>query len=439
VTRFLYRFYLFCASITHWLQRRLTAGGWLVVSGLALTAGFGADPERAVAYQAFSLLLALMAIAIFFAPFFRNRFTIQRILPRFGSVGQPLVYSIRIGNQSRKKQAGLSLQENIANPPISFHEFLGPAITHKSFQLSRQPIIFGPAILKETVVPDVLPKSEASVPAQIIPMKRGSLRFTGVTVTRPDPFNLFRGFIKVPAPQSVLVLPRRYHLPPVPLPGYRKYQLGGVALAMSIGESEEFVSLRDYHRGDPLRHIHWKSWAKVGKPIVREFEDEFFVRHALLLDTFARPGEIFEEAVSVAASFAATIDTQESLLDLMFIGPEAYCFTAGRGVAHSDQMLEILASVQPCHNKSFADLQNLVVQHSSILSGCVCVFMAWDAPRQELVRRLLSFGLPLLVLVLAEPGGKKLDPGPMAKDPGALITIELGKIQEGLNKMTHPN
>ena len=58
-------------------------------------------------------------------------------------------------------------------------------------------------------------------------------------------------------------------------------------MASSVGESEEFVSLRDYRRGDPMRHIHWKSWAKTGKPIVKEFQDEFFVRHALILDTFA--------------------------------------------------------------------------------------------------------------------------------------------------------
>jgi uncharacterized protein (DUF58 family) len=55
---------------------------------------------------------------------------------------------------------------------------------------------------------------------------------------------------------------------------------------------------------------------------VKEFEDEFFVRHALVLDTFTDEphSEILEEAVSVAASFACTVLTQESLLDLLFVG-----------------------------------------------------------------------------------------------------------------------
>ncbi|MCK7478688.1 MAG: DUF58 domain-containing protein [Candidatus Moduliflexus flocculans] len=88
------------------------------------------------------------------------------------------------------------------------------------------------------------------------------------------------------------------------------------------------MSLRDYRQGDPLRHIHWRSWAKTGKPIVREFEDEFFVRHALVLDTFTDHPQsaVFEEAVAVAASFACTLNTQDSLLDLMFCGSRGLLF-----------------------------------------------------------------------------------------------------------------
>ena len=44
-----------------------------------------------------------------------------------------------------------------------------------------------------------------------------------------------------------------------------RYQEGGVALAANIGRSEEFVALRakTYRHGDPLRHIHWRIWAKI--------------------------------------------------------------------------------------------------------------------------------------------------------------------------------
>ena len=182
----------------------------------------------------------------------------------------------------------------------------------------------------------------------------------------------------MPLPQTVLILPRRYPLPAIALPGTVKYQEGGVALAASVGQSEEYVALRDYRHGDPLRHIHWRSWARVGRPVVKEFEDEFFVRHALVLDTFTdHPhSEVFEEAVSVAASFACTLPTQESLLDLLFVGPQSYCFTAGRGVAHVEQMLEILASVRACADQPFRALEHLVLSHVEAVSGCICVLVA---------------------------------------------------------------
>jgi uncharacterized protein (DUF58 family) len=207
-----------------------------------------------------------------------------------------------------------------------------------------------------------------------------------------------------------------------------------VALASNVGQSEEFVSLRDYRYGDPLRHIHWRSWAKTGKPVVKEFEDEFFVRHALVLDTFIDEpqSELFEEAVSVAASFACTVLTQESLLDLLFVGPQSYCFTAGRGLAQADHMLEILASVQPCLDQSFATLDHLVLNHASSVSGCICVFLEWDSLRQNLVQKLRALGVPVLVLLLV-PAGKTHLVQPQPFD--SFHILELGKVEQGLSNL----
>jgi uncharacterized protein (DUF58 family) len=274
---------------------------------------------------------------------------------------------------------------------------------------------------------------------ELTPQRRGVLRFAGVSVARTDPFGIFRAFIKVAAPQSLVVLPKRYFVPPMVLPGTTKYQQGGVALASAVGESEEFMALREYRRGDPLRHIHWKSWARAGRPVVMEFQDEFFVRHALILDTFTTPAhaEVFEEAVSVAASFACSIRTQESLLDLMFVGPQAFCFTAGRGLAHTDQMLEILAAVRICREQPFSVLSDLVLEHLGTLSGGICVFVKWDEARQELVRKLDSLGLPLLVMVVTEPGRKdQMTPGPMRHHPENFYVIETDKTAETLARLT---
>jgi uncharacterized protein (DUF58 family) len=203
-----------------------------------------------------------------------------------------------------------------------------------------------------------------------------------------------------------------------------------------VGDSEEFVSLRDYRPGDPLRRIHWKSWAKVGKPVVKEYQDEFFLRHALILDTFsdAAYSEALEQAVSVAASFTCQIQTQESLLDLMFVGTQAYCFTSGRGLAGTDKILEILAGVITCQDKSFDYLTPVVVSRAAQLSSCICVFLSWDEDRQKLVQHLRGLDIPTMVIVITAEtdNDAAVDPGPMQDKPHRFHFLSLNNIEQGL-------
>lgn len=364
--------------------------------------------------------------------FFRGSFGVSRSLPRFGTAGERLVYMVRVENRTARKQVALTLLENLADPRMEFDEFAALSKARRArFPSSKR------ALLKPAAIPPMPAHGSANLNMEVMPLRRGPLRFTGASIARTDPFGLVRAFVEVRAPDTIVVLPRRYSLPPVALPGTLKYQQGGVALASSVGQSEEFVSLREYRRGDPMRHIHWKSWARTGKPIIKEFQDEFFVRHALILDTFGQveDRELFEEAVSVAASFACTIQTQESLLDLMFVGPQAFCFTAGRGLAHTEQMLEVLAAVEMCADKPFAALETLVLQHITGVSGCLCIFIGWDERRQNLMQMLRAFGLPLMVFVIAREGAASLEAGVMNAEPAAFHVLEMGKIAEGLQRL----
>ena len=442
--KILYRLYRLASGTRYRGRRRLTRTG-LALLGAAVVAGLmSLDVTGSLAYQAFLLLSCLLVVSFACAGFFRARFTAERLLPRFGTVGSPLSYRVTLRNENRSPQAGLVLLENLADPRPSFDEYLAlreaeeKRIRAFSITRRRKRLNFELARVRDVPVPPLLPGQAAEVRFELTPLKRGHVRFTGLTVARPDPLGLLKAFTRLPLPQSVLVLPKRYPIPPIALPGTMKYQQGGVALASSVGESEEFVSLREYRAGDPLRHIHWRSWARFGKPIVKEFQDEFFVRHALVLDTFTdHPlDDTFEEAVSVAASFACTIQTQESLLDLLFVGTEAYCFTSGRGLAHTEQMLEILAAVRVCRERGFEALENLVLDHLSAVSGCICVLLAWDERRQQFIRRLNLLGLPLLVLVITEPGGKSaLAPGPLKDTPERFHVLEAGAVAEGLARL----
>ncbi|MGC3959819.1 MAG: DUF58 domain-containing protein [Verrucomicrobiota bacterium] len=436
-----YRAYRIATWSTYWTKRRFTIIGQSVV-GATLVAMFASlDADSAVGYQAFVPLAVILLLGFLFRFGFRGEFQVERRLPRLATVGQSIWYSVVVKNLSRHRQAGLNLIEDLTDPRPRFKQWREYKLDEdrhvRPFRFDnrrfRSPFKF--AVTKEADVPTLRPQQEVEVRVELTPIRRGLVRFDGVTFARPDPLGVYRALRSQPVPQSLLILPRRYEVPPVALPGQMKYQQGGVAMASHIGQSEEFVALREYRRGDPPRHIHWRSWAKAGKPIVKEYEDEFFVRHALVLDTFtARPySDAFEEAVSVAASFACTVLAQESLLDLLFVGAEAYAFTAGRGLAHADQMLEILAAVQPCRNRTFEQLEGLVLDHVQNVSGCICVLLAWDDARQQLVKKLRLLGVPLRVFVIRPAGEtERLLPGPMYDAPEQFHQLEIGQIGEQL-------
>jgi hypothetical protein len=420
-------------------MRRFTAAGWIAAVALLLTAGMATDTEQSLGYQAFTFLACLWIAALSCAPFFRLRFSAERTLPRFGTAGQRLHYQIAVKNLGRRTEFGLCVFEDLVDPRPTFDEFVRETQTtkrRKSFRISNPLPSRRLRPPNPEPLPSLLPGAEANAVMRLLPVKRGVLHLRGVSVARPDPFMFFRSFACVGAPASITILPKRYSLPNLALPGASRYQQGGVAFASSVGESEEFVALRDYRHGDPLRRIHWRSWAKVGRPVVKEFQDENFVRHALVLDTFTDPDnvDVFEEAVSIAASFACSVNTQESLLDLLFVGPQAYCLTVGRGVAHADQMLEILAGVQTCSHKPFAALEQVVIEHSALVSGCICIFVEWDGQRQELVRKLEALNVPLLVLVLREAKAAAISPSAIASTT-RFHDIPLDQITESLSKL----
>lgn len=419
----------------------------MVAALIIVSAVIGLDTNQTLAYQSFAFFFCLLMISGICTCFFRGGFAANRILPRFGTAGESLFYSLVVENLSSKIQKGLYLFEDMEDPRPSFEEFADtPEPDENNRNLFDQAVGFYRwqwLIYRKQgyesapwPIPAILPRACSRIHVEIMPSARGYLRFTGITVARPDPLGLMYSFIRVPAPQSLLILPKRYDLPPIHLPGTRRYQSGGLSLTSSVGDSEEFVSLRDYRPGDSLRKIHWKSWAKTGKPVVKEYQDEFFVRHALILDTFqqAAYSEIFEEAVSLAASFVCSVRTQDSLLDLIFAGPETYCFTSGRGLFHTDKILEVLASLHVCKDKAFDVLSQSVMQRVPLLSGCICIFLSWDEARKNFIRDLRSVGVPLLILLITEPHADVLSET-IGDMPENFHILETGKIREGLTTL----
>jgi uncharacterized protein (DUF58 family) len=438
----MYRQFVLASRTQDTLVRRLTPAGKLAAGALLGAMIFGPNTRLTVSYQAFTLALALLVVAALLSVRAPRAVDARRRLPRFATVGEPLTYHIVVRNGDGQARAGLSLLEDLEDPRPDFATFVS---AHEPDEARRNWFDRKLAYhrwawlieqnrrleIAEHPVPGLAPRATVQVPVTAMPRRRGRARFRGVSVARPDPLGLVRALRTQALPDTLVVLPRRYPLPPLELPGTRRYQPGGISLASSVGDSQEFLSLRDYRPGDPLKRIHWRSWARARKPIVREYQDEFFVRHGLVLDTFVPSAtELFEEAVSVAASFAAGVRAQDALLDLMFVGPEAYVFTAGRGVGQAERMLEVLAEVQPCRHREFGTLHRLVVERHGLLSGLICVLVAWDDARRALVDALRAVGVPSLVLLLSDRSA--LDAELEAAGVRRLVP---GRIAEGLAQL----
>ncbi|MGD8666359.1 MAG: DUF58 domain-containing protein, partial [Desulfobacterales bacterium] len=414
--RIFYWLYRLSYKLNAVIVRRFTRAGVFLLILLVFAAILGAETKLSMVFQVFTFIVFLLAMAFLLSLKMRDRFDVQRHLPRFATAGVPFQYTVSIRNHLGRRTDRINLIDEFEDSKLTYSEFvqLKPSPpTSKTATQRRKGRLRWPDLLGRKqgarTQPhrhlSLRPNEMSDVRLEMLPVRRGRIRLSGISVARPDPLGLCyaRRFKRLP--QSILVLPKRYSLPPIQMPGGRKHHSGGIALTTSVGESEEFVSLREYRPGDPLRKFHWKSWAKIGKPVVKEYQEEFFVRHVLILDTFVdeHHSDAFEEAISLAASFACTVQTQESLLDLIFVGLEVYCFTSGRGLGQTDKILEVLADVQPCGDKPFEALLPTVMSKAAFCSGCICIFVSWDDQRQKLVQLLRQLDVPVFVLVILQP------------------------------------
>lgn len=374
----------------------------------------------------------------------RAAVVVEREVPRHGTVGEPLEFSARVRNVGKRRLARAWLQEVQTDPRPPLAEFANLREPDEGRRnafdrrfayyrwrwLMARRCWFGGGYSPDELR---LPKGgEMVARIRLTPCRRGVIRLHDLRLLLPDPLTLLQRCRKIPSPPATItVLPRRYLLPPVAMPGSARFQIGGETTSNSIGNTGEFVGLRDYRAGDPLRQIHWRSWARTGKPIVKELEDTHFPRYGMVLDTFAAGVDeaVFEDVVSVAASFAATIDTNESLLDMMFVKDQAHLVTAGRGVARAEKLLEVLAAVEPEPVAGFDTLLRLVLRHRDELTACLVVLAGWDAARRDFLQRLTAAGVSSIPLVVGRGGrpegmpGYWLESGSLARDLRALPQV----------------
>lgn len=110
------------------------------------------------------------------------------------------------------------------------------------------------------------PHGETLVPLTLATMTRGWQPLPRIKLWSNWPLGLFHAWSWVHPDQSVLVWPRpeRAGPPPMlPVDNDSRHRLH---------QGEDIAALRDYHAGDPQRHIAWKHSARHETLMVKDFE-----------------------------------------------------------------------------------------------------------------------------------------------------------------------
>lgn len=431
------------------LRRRLTLAGQGLLAATFIAGLFGVDTRQTAAYQVFALGVALLSVAWLGRGRRLPGLAARRLLPRHASVGEPCRYRVLITNPGPKPLRGITVGERLPDPRPDAATFLSVTAPFES-RLNPFERLFGyprwdwlvrgrrrVAPPLSVPLPDLPPGETLALDLTLLPTHRGLLRLPLLVAARTDALGLTRRETGIDGPASdrLLILPRRWPVRPQSPPGRRRLQPGGVTLAGAVGDSREFIGLRDYLPGDSPRHIHWAAWARCGEPVVKEYQDEYFSRQALVLDTCvggpdasgraARLGA-FECAVSVAASLVEPLTRQpggqDGLLDLVFVAGTAHMVSAGRGVGGGDALLEVLAGLEPDTDDGLPALAEQVAGQAARLSACLCVLLDWDPPRQALCAALAAHGVPVRALVCVAGDG------PLAPVPPGLTQAQLLRV-----------
>lgn len=366
-------------------QERLTLRGRYLFLTIVLLAVLGLDTRRNQVFALFAVAAALFLVSSLFGFFPRPAIRVECRLPLRATALQPVPLRARV----------LPLRKSLLRELcVSFYRPGG----------SPGALVFTP--------PEVFVEAPAGGPAEVSvefrPLRRGRYQLRGPAVRASDPLRLVLTREVAAPEQMVIVYPQFYSLEEFLVPAGRRYQPGGIPLASSTGDAIEFVGTREYREGDPVKNIHWRSWARCGEPVVKEYQEEYFARIALILDTFvpkratAQDERAFEAAISVVASIADFFSRSEYIVDILAAGPDIYEVSAGRSLAYLENILDVLACLEPCPQPPFQAIGPALFDKLAQITTVAAVLLDWDAPREAFLRRVKSLGTAVRVLMVRE-------------------------------------
>ena len=146
----------------------------------------------------------------------------------------------------------------------------------------------------------VVPKSGWSERRTAGPLARGPILAKSWVLESSDPLGFFRFRRKGADGEAGLVLPRFMSLSAQP----QARELEASVSAPRAGSGMELFGVREYRPGDTLRRIHWRSSARRGELVVREYEPPGVQTLGIFCDPNPSSREVADQVARLAASEA---------------------------------------------------------------------------------------------------------------------------------------
>ncbi len=212
-------------------------------------------------------------------------------------------------------------------------------------------------------------REKARVRWQGMSPKRGRYRFRTMELITRSPFGLLERRVSIAAPADLIVYPmvgqlnRRWHLVQRHATETRRGRRHDRS-----SQQQEYHGLRDYRPGDSPRWIHWRTTARIGVPMVKEFEQQNEQDIAVLLDPWLPRTKVTHEqreALEQAVQFAATVCLETCRrsgrrLLLGWTGTTQGLRQGPASVKLLHELLEQLATVRASAEGSLADLFDIL-------------------------------------------------------------------------------
>ncbi len=211
----------------------------------------------------------------------------------------------------------------------------------------------------EIFIPALPVKESVSLAYESTIYRRGVHHFPDLGLESRAPFGLFLRRRSLSIPTAVLVYPELRRLNGLALldrqPSVQRSQ-------PRPGLGTEVIGIRPYRPGDSPRHIHWRSTARSGQLITKEFVDETQPGLTLALDLYPyHPAETeskevpFEWMIKVAASIGDYAQGRGYPVHLLV---DEASWPAPAGPLTRTALLEFLARVFPAGSSPLSQLLN---------------------------------------------------------------------------------